>query len=1101
MPKKYLIFALAFLCILSIAIAAGIGERQEAIPIKDGQALAAPSQRAACSMTKTNGTASQYFAQYQTGVGTYTYFDPAVECTSPTYPFEITDFSFTLYGFAGTVWPAQVDVVVYDVAPSGLPCDGPGAEKCRFSLTATQAAFGYPTVGTATFPSPCCVKGPFFIGLEYTAGAAGSCPSILFDNNANPDTCDNWNHWTDGNFYEWDDFWNPPAPGYPIFWVDGETVSVNCQEPCTWEPGDAHKMHFPQLPDEAGWDVNATQPLVLADDFQCTWTGPIKDIHFWGSWKGGVTGQINMFVLSIHADIPAEQSPTGYSMPGATLWEREVTNFAATPHDPPTAEGWYDPSTGETIWGDHQAYFQYDVCFDNPADWFIQDSGTIYWLNISAIVADPATTTWGWKSTLDRWNDDAVWATWGNLNWIDMWEPTQPLANPFNITIDPMGNFMGGGGGGAYGQGWYFYPMEAWWNIWFYDHPFAPERRKTGTIEFDVFPFQPGPMFVDVAVNWSTDLWSIEQPPLDSAPPIPPCDELRYVGRHILATIEQPGHYRLPYVIPMYNPEWVSVDVRGSNFMIPTGNIVHECQPSLNLAFVITGKEAVVPDSGACCYDPTGLGINSACLYTTPTYCGQVLGGVYEGNNVPCQGQEACCLPNGGCVMADAFCCVNELGGTPQGAGSTCTQLEACCLADGSCQMLDPLCCDDMGGTPQGPASQCTQTRACCLPNGSCQMLDPLCCDEAGGTVSPYSATCLGDADGNNIDDACEPPKGACCQPDGSCLVTTQANCLMTVGATYKGDGTKCLGDNNQNGADDACDKPWQPGDPYKMHFPQLPNLEGWNVWDPTVMADDWQCTETGPVSDIHFWGSWMHGIEGKIASFEFRIYSDIPAAQSPTGYSVPGPMLWAYVTDNFNPVRRDGPPEGWYEPMTQLFLMGDHITYYQYDIYIPEPNWFNQQQGQIYWLAIVAHIEGDPSLVRWGWKSSLNHFNDDAVWGISPMPMMPNEWMEMFEPPAFQVSLDLAFVITGGIVCNCIPGDANGDGPINLADAVYVINYIFKGGLPPIPYPICSGDANCDCTVNLADAVYLINYVFKGGPAPCDCQTWLSLCGPPLRK
>jgi hypothetical protein len=380
-------------------------------------------------------------------------------------------------------------------------------------------------------------------------------------------------------------------------------------------------------------------------------------------------------------------------------------------------------------------------------------------------------------------------------------------------------------------------------------------------------------------------------------------------------------------------------------------------------------------------------------------------------------------------------------------------------------------------------------------------MLDPLCCDEAGGTVSPYSNTCLGDADGNSIDDACEPPKGACCHSDGTCLVTTQANCLMTVGATYMGDGTKCLGDNNQNGADDACDAPWQPGDPYKMHFPQLPNLEGWNVWDPTVMADDWQCTETGPVSDIHFWGSWMHGIEGKILNFEFRIYADIPASQSPTGYSVPGSMLWAYVTDNFNPVRRVGPPEGWYEPMTQQFLMGDHVTYYQYDIYIPEPNWFMQEQGRIYWLAIVAHVEGDPSLVKWGWKSSLDHFNDDAVWGINPMPMMPNEWMEMFEPPAFQVSLDLAFVITGGIICDCTPGDANGDAALNLADAVYVINYVFKGGPAPTPYPICSGDANCDCTVNLADAVYLINYVFKGGPAPCDCQTWLSLCGPPLRK
>jgi hypothetical protein len=33
---------------------------------------------------------------------------------------------------------------------------------------------------------------------------------------------------------------------------------------------------------------------------------------------------------------------------------------------------------------------------------------------------------------------------------------------------------------------------------------------------------------------------------------------------------------------------------------------------------------------------------------------------------------------------------------------------------------------------------------------------------------------------------------------------------------------------------------------------------------------------------------------------------------------------------------------------------------------------------------------------------------------------------------------------------------------------------------------PVC-GDANCSGDVNVGDAVYIINYVFKGGAAPCD--------------
>ncbi len=62
--------------------------------------------------------------------------------------------------------------------------------------------------------------------------------------------------------------------------------------------------------------------------------------------------------------------------------------------------------------------------------------------------------------------------------------------------------------------------------------------------------------------------------------------------------------------------------------------------------------------------------------------------------------------------------------------------------------------------------------------------------------------------------------------------------------------------------------------------------------------------------------------------------------------------------------------------------------------------------------------------------------------------------------------------------------GDANRDELINVADAVYIINYVFKGG--PAPDPVEYGDANCDGAVNVGDGVYLINYVFKGGPRPC---------------
>lgn len=42
-----------------------------------------------------------------------------------------------------------------------------------------------------------------------------------------------------------------------------------------------------QLPDEDGWDVMAMDRC-LADDWACTRSGEVTDIHFWGSWHGGI---------------------------------------------------------------------------------------------------------------------------------------------------------------------------------------------------------------------------------------------------------------------------------------------------------------------------------------------------------------------------------------------------------------------------------------------------------------------------------------------------------------------------------------------------------------------------------------------------------------------------------------------------------------------------------------------------------------------------------------------------------------------------------------------------------------------------------------------
>ncbi len=63
------------------------------------------------------------------------------------------------------------------------------------------------------------------------------------------------------------------------------------------------------------------------------------------------------------------------------------------------------------------------------------------------------------------------------------------------------------------------------------------------------------------------------------------------------------------------------------------------------------------------------------------------------------------------------------------------------------------------------------------------------------------------------------------------------------------------------------------------------------------------------------------------------------------------------------------------------------------------------------------------------------------------------------------------------------VSGDANRNGEINIADVVFLVNYLFRNGMAP--WPVLAGDANGNMEVEIADAVYLVNYLFKGGPQP----------------
>ncbi|MGB7061299.1 MAG: dockerin type I repeat-containing protein [Candidatus Zixiibacteriota bacterium] len=77
------------------------------------------------------------------------------------------------------------------------------------------------------------------------------------------------------------------------------------------------------------------------------------------------------------------------------------------------------------------------------------------------------------------------------------------------------------------------------------------------------------------------------------------------------------------------------------------------------------------------------------------------------------------------------------------------------------------------------------------------------------------------------------------------------------------------------------------------------------------------------------------------------------------------------------------------------------------------------------------------------------------------------------------------------------VPGDASGDSLVDLADVVFLVNYLYREGSEPC---ICeAADANGDCLINLGDLVYLLNHLFRNGlqPLPGCAHCWHEDCWP----
>ncbi len=153
----------------------------------------------------------------------------------------------------------------------------------------------------------------------------------------------------------------------------------------------------------------------------------------------------------------------------------------------------------------------------------------------------------------------------------------------------------------------------------------------------------------------------------------------------------------------------------------------------------------------------------------------------------------------------------------------------------------------------------------------------------------------------------------------------------------------------------------------------------------PHYMADDFLCEDNRPITDIHWWGSYIGWKEtvpppNNLVGFHIGIWTDVPktAAQP---FSHPGQMVWQWIA----PI----------EKLNEKYVGCDYFpekpddSCFHYDFQIPPAEWFYQpEQSKIYWISIAA-IYGPEQIqptYYWGWKTRRLYFNDVAFMVFSPM-------------------------------------------------------------------------------------------------------------------
>ncbi len=282
-----------------------------------------------------------------------------------------------------------------------------------------------------------------------------------------------------------------------------------------------------------------------------------------------------------------------------------------------------------------------------------------------------------------------------------------------------------------------------------------------------------------------------------------------------------------------------------------------------------------------------------------------------------------------------------------------------------------------------------------------------------------------------------------CCLPSGDCVSTPYDDCVAQGGDPLGPGSTCCEGEChplkwsqpptiNPDSPEPDCFWGWDESSAYDCDLPGC-----------QIVADDYACTAERPISDVHWWGSYLGWAsqDPPLLSdpeapdyFHIGIWTDVPAGVDPP-YSHPGEMIreWTVARADLNErnVGCDFHPD---------FPGPD--TCFRYDFAIPQEEWFLQESADptIYWVSIAAHYATGEPTIPWGWKTREHFYNDPAVRITDPNdPTVPGSVYVEGNPIEHPegVPWDMAFTL--GTFCPAVSPPAFEDEPVVIPKNRYI--------------------------------------------------------------